>query len=182
MICFLVGLRPAQEDRFVLVPSFFDPKASFCGVFDGTVGDHASDFISKNIVSIFCSQPAIRDAHEGLFAHSAEPIPMDAAAVKIRDALRATFLEADQALIAHCAERGLHYASSTGVAVFLWGNLLSVAHIGDSKACIAKQVGDQIFPEWLTVDHKPNKPNELARIEQCGGSLVWLHGNKPFIR
>lgn len=37
-------------------------------------------------------------------------------------------------------------------------------------------------PEWLTVDHKPNTPAELKRIESCGGSLVWLHGVKPYIR
>jgi len=24
--------------------------------------------------------------------------------------------------------------------------------------------------------------NELRRIEQSGGSLAWLHGNKPYIR
>lgn len=81
-----------------------------------------------------------------------------------------------------CTEKRLHYASSTGVAAFLWGNLLTVAHVGDSKACIARQVGDELLPEWLTVDHKPNMPHELKRIEQSGGSLAWLHGNKPYIR
>jgi hypothetical protein len=101
---------------------------------------------------------------------------------KIREALRTTFLETDSELLQYCTERGLHYASSTGVVVFLFDNLLTVAHVGDSKACIAKRVGDQLFPEWLTVDHKPNMPHELERIERHGGSLVWLHGNKPFIR
>ena len=81
-----------------------------------------------------------------------------------------------------CADKKLHYASSTGVAAFLWGNLLTVAHVGDSKACIARQVGEELLPEWLTVDHKPNMPHELKRIESNGGSLAWLHGNKPYIR
>jgi serine/threonine protein phosphatase PrpC len=44
-----IGLRPTQEDRFVLVPEFFNSNASFAGIFDGTVGDDASEFISKNI-------------------------------------------------------------------------------------------------------------------------------------
>jgi protein phosphatase len=81
-----------------------------------------------------------------------------------------------------CAEKALHYASSTGVVVFLWKNLLTVAHVGDSKACIARLDGNEVHPEWLTVDHKPNMPNELRRIEASGGSLAWLHGNKPYIR
>jgi len=42
--------------------------------------------------------------------------------------------------------------------------------------------GNEIYPEWLTVDHKPNVPSELERIERSGGSLAWLHGNKPYIR
>ena len=36
----------------------------------------------------------------------------------------------------------------------LWQNLLTIAHVGDSKALIAKQVGAAVQPEWLTVDHK----------------------------
>lgn len=81
-----------------------------------------------------------------------------------------------------CKDKNLHYASSTGVVAFLWKNLLTIAHVGDSKACISRFVGEESRPEWLTVDHKPNMPNELKRIEESGGSLAWLHGNKPYIR
>ena len=83
-----------------------------------------------------------------------------------------------------CANKNLHYASSTGVSTFLWKNLLTVAHIGDSRACIARldSVTGNVQPEWLTVDHKANMPLELQRIEANGGSLAWLHGNKPYIR
>lgn len=82
-----------------------------------------------------------------------------------------------------CAANSLHYASSTGVTALICKNLLTVAHIGDSKACIMKLgPNDEYLPEWLTVDHKPNMPHELKRIQDNGGSLVWLHGNKPYIR
>ncbi|RYG69151.1 protein serine/threonine phosphatase 2C family protein [archaeon] len=33
-----------------------------------------------------------------------------------------------------------------------------------------------------SVDHKPHQPAELRRITSRGGSLVWLHGNKPYLR
>lgn len=176
-------MRPTQEDRFVLVPQFFRDDAAFCGVFDGTVGDHASEFIVKNVVDFFCETDEIKDIEGGIFA--CEPtggVATDLVAEKIRNALRSTFLNADEALIAMCTEQKLHYASSTGIAAFLWHNLLTIAHVGDSKACIARLVGEELHPEWLTVDHKPNMPNELKRIEQSGGSLAWLHGNKPYIR
>jgi len=36
-------------------------------------------------------------------------------------------------LISMCAEHNLHYASSTGVAAFLWKDFLTVAHIGEKR-------------------------------------------------
>ena len=125
----------------------------------------------------------IKDSVNGIFSNElTNRASIDSAAEKIRKALTQAFLQADQQLIRMCTDHKLHYASSTGVAAFLWGNLLTVAHVGDSKACIARQVGDELLPEWLTVDHKPNMPHELNRIERSGGSLAWLHGNKPYIR
>ncbi len=102
---------------------------------------------------------------------------------KLKTALHEAFLAVDRSLLDRCTEENLHYASSTGVTALLWNNLLTIAHIGDSKACIASiSSGGDIHSEWLTVDHKPNQPSELQRIRQHGGSLVWLHGSKPYIR
>lgn len=110
-------------------------------------------------------------------------VSIEVVAQRVRAALRETFLSCDQSLLAMCATNNLHYVSSTGVAALLWNNLLTIAHVGDSKACIAKVSSDgDVHPEWLTIDHKPDQPAELARIQSCGGSLVWLHGNKPYIR
>lgn len=174
-----IGLRPTQEDRLLLIPSFFSNVASICGVFDGTVGVDASDFLSKNFIHHLCNTEEMNNLEisEALNENS-DDIVMD----KIRTALKKAFLSADEALLQICEEKKLHYASSTGVVAFLYRNVLTIAHVGDSKACIARQVDNEIQFSWLTVDHKPNTPNELKRIEQNGGSLVWLHGNKPYIR
>lgn len=167
----------------MLIPEFFSSDTMFCGVFDGTVGDDASEYVSKNITQHLCQIPEISSQEDGIFSITTiDSSTIGSVSTKIRSAIRQTFLNADQALINMCTEKKLHYASSTGVTVFLRQNLLTVAHIGDSKACIAKVVKDEIFPEWLTVDHKPNMTHELKRIESCGGSLAWLHGNKPYIR
>jgi len=194
--CTSIGLRPTQEDRFVLIPRLHNDECSFCGVFDGTVGDDASDYINQNIVAHLCKNLEIQSGSEsGIFnipAPEADGTPATAAstsgsvsdevAEKLRNGIRSTFLSADGALLEMCAGKKLHYASSTGVTAFLWKNLLTVAHIGDSKACIARVEQGEVHPEWLTVDHKPNMPQELRRIEASGGSLAWLHGNKPYIR
>ena len=104
---------------------------------------------------------------------------------KVGEALRKSFLDTDKQLIDYCKEKGgLDFASSTGVVVLLWPNrMLSIAHVGDSRACIGKVSQDQLTAyQWLTVDHKPDQPLELQRIQSAGGSLVYLHGSKPFIR
>lgn len=179
-----VGLRPTQEDRFVLVPRFFSDDALFCGVFDGTVGHDASEYIMQNICSILCQTDEIQELVRlfGLSSEGQQELTNEIVAGLVRTSLRNAFLNSDRALINMCTEKQLHYASSTGVSIFLWRNLLTVAHIGDSKACIARATDGNLHPEWLTVDHKPNMPLELQRIEASGGSLAWLHGNKPYIR
>lgn len=107
---------------------------------------------------------------------------LERVAERLSRCLRDTFLSVDRSLIDLCKTRKLDYVSSTGVTALMWGNVLTIAHVGDSRACIARVVGDTVYPEWLTVDHKPNTPSELGRIVNCGGSLVWLHGSKPYIR
>lgn len=181
--CTHIGLRPAQEDRLVLCPSFLRPDLSIACVFDGTVGDDASNFCQQNILDVMTSEGGTF-SHKGIFDDSnlADQANVDLIAGKISEAMRQTFLETDKRLLNMCRERRLHYASSTGVVAVLWRNLLTIAHVGDSKACIVRESGGSLLPEWLTEDHKPNMPNELARIESSGGSLAWLHGNKPYIR
>jgi serine/threonine protein phosphatase PrpC len=176
-----IGYRPTQEDRLVLCPSFNRPDASFFAIFDGTVGDDASHFCQQNMVRVMLEEDGTFIS-EDIFGTDLTPDNMDSVSEKICRSLKNTFLKTDQQLIEHCAVHQLHYASSTGVAAFLWKDLLTVAHVGDSKACIARLSGGHIMPEWLTIDHKPHMASELARIESSGGSLAWLHGNKPYIR
>ncbi len=46
---------------------------------------------------------------------------------------------------------------------------LYVGHTGDSGAVMACTAGELDFPLRLTMDHKPNRPDEKERIERCGG-------------
>jgi protein phosphatase 2C family protein 2/3 len=110
------------------------------------------------------------------------PAALSEIAERMSKCMRDAFLSADKELIELCRKQSLNYASSTGVTALFWRNVLTIAHVGDSRACITKLTDTGLKPEWLTVDHKPNTPAELRRIEQAGGSLVWLHGVKPYIR
>ena len=74
------------------------------------------------------------------------------------------------------------YCSSTAALAVLTGPVLTVAHVGDSRIALGRQSDGDVAGTFLTRDHKPNLPKELARIEAAGGSLAYLHGGKPFIR
>jgi hypothetical protein len=49
--------------------------------------------------------------------------------------------------------------------------VLYVAHVGDSGAVMACKSYDISFPLRLTKDHKPNRPDEHARIKHAGGRI-----------
>lgn len=181
-----IGMRPAQEDRVVVCPRMCNntDKVSLCCVFDGTVGFEAAEFCQQNIAR---NMPL--DALRFLNDPNAMENPPQAELMDrqeaIAKALRESFLKTDQELLQMCRDRGgLDFASSTGVASLFWHHMLSVAHVGDSRACLASMPdgSDTLHSEWLTVDHKPDQPHELKRIQEAGGCLVYLHGNKPFIR
>ena len=62
---------------------------------------------------------------------------------------------------------GLHVCDHEIVA---W-QVLYVAHTGDSGAVMACTSFDVHFPLRLTSDHKPNRPDEHARINHAGGNI-----------
>lgn len=166
----------------LICPTLGSIRAAFVGIFDGTAGPEASEFIQQNILTHLLQSEMFKKSSEWLNDDVLDQEALSAIADQLSECIRSVFLSVDLALIDLCKARKLHYVSSTAVTVLLWRNVLTVAHVGDSRACIAKLSGGMLRPEWLTVDHKPNTPSELQRIESCGGSLVWLHGIKPYIR
>merc|ERR1712176_1481285 len=52
-------------------------------------------------------------------------------------------------------------------------DVLTVAHVGDSRCVLAFEKGGKWDTEPLTEDHKPNLPKENARIEGVGGRVVF---------
>lgn len=57
---------------------------------------------------------------------------------------------------------------------------LYVAHVGDSRAVLAKQVGNELKCEDLTEDHKPIVEAERRRIQAAGGQVKRLDGDIPY--
>jgi len=129
-------MRPRNEDRFVIDTESF-AHASVFAVFDGHDGPAASEFCAKHLVK------AIK---------SSKYYPKN-----MKYTLTDTYLRMDHKFLNKGADGG-----STAVVAFLDKNkTLYVANAGDSR-CVAGVAGKAVA---LSVDHKPDLPNEKERIE-----------------
>lgn len=126
----------------------------FVGVFDGTVGDTASHFVQNNILQYFVTSKGFQELRQA--EREGEELPLEKVAAYLHSAFHETYSTTDSALLSLCEQRSEHYAASTCVTLFIRENLLSVAHVADSKACLARLSPDKesIVVEWLTRDHK----------------------------
>lgn len=65
---------------------------------------------------------------------------------------------------------------STAVVSVICSSHIIVANCGDSRAVLCR--GKQAMP--LSVDHKPNREDEYARIEAAGGKVIQWNGYRVF--
>ncbi|CDJ49322.1 serine-threonine phosophatase 2C, putative [Eimeria brunetti] len=183
-----IGGRKHQEDRFTVCPSLIPGRddAAFFGVFDGTVGDFASDSVKdlvvphlvsnrgwQRVVSLLQQQQQQQQqasaAGDGDAAAAASAAAAAAAAAGLPEALatavRCMYMGADAELIELCRMHANDYASSTSVTAVLAGGFLAIGHLGDSRIALGVEVeGGDLDGEFMTVDHKPNMPLEQERI------------------
>jgi len=172
-----MGDRRTQEDRFLLAPMRpAGPNAvpiSVFGVFDGTVGDFASDNMKDIFLPTLLGATAWRSLGAGSWGTD-----------KLKAVFEETYPAADNLLLERCSRYQQHYTTCTSVTVLTTEEHIMVGHLGDSKIVLGRAKGDKVVAEELTKDHKPDQPNERKRIEESGGMVERLlnHNNKPFIR
>ncbi|KAL8141489.1 hypothetical protein V2J09_014521 [Rumex salicifolius] len=89
--------------------------------------------------------------------------------------LTRTFKRMDEAVLSCCSacgKSGFAIAGSTAVVAVVTPSHILVANCGDSRAVLCR--GGQALP--LSSDHKPDRPDELARIEAAGGRVINVKG------
>ncbi|XP_061371908.1 probable protein phosphatase 2C 34 [Gastrolobium bilobum] len=68
------------------------------------------------------------------------------------------------------------YSGTTALSIVRQGEFIVIANVGDSRAVLATTSDDgSLVPVQLTVDFKPNLPQEAERIIQCQGRVFCLH-------
>lgn len=151
-------------------------QAALFGVFDGTVGDFASENVKDLIVG-----KLLESKNWNMFWQAARGSDQERL---LEGAIRDMYHTTDNELLNRCAGKALHYATCTSVTLMVVGDLLAVGHLGDSRIAFGKDEDGCLKGEQMTQDHKPDLDFERQRIEHCGGMVERLtnHNNKPFIR
>ena len=149
-----IGHRRSMEDCMTIWGGYRENEdEDFFAVFDGHGGQSVAEFAAIH---------APRVIEQALAAGE------DASATSIFPAaFRALNSEIQQSLGEEAMESG-----STAVIAIIKGDTLCVANVGDSRA-VLERAGRA---ERLTIDHKPSEPDEKARIESLGGTVVSLRG------
>eukprot|EP01053_Blabericola_migrator_P005879 Blabericola_migrator_1__5878@NODE_2977_length_2145_cov_321_949471_g1863_i0_p2_GENE_NODE_2977_length_2145_cov_321_949471_g1863_i0NODE_2977_length_2145_cov_321_949471_g1863_i0_p2_ORF_typecomplete_len279_score56_73PP2C/PF00481_21/3e62PP2C_2/PF13672_6/3_7e21SpoIIE/PF07228_12/2_3e12_NODE_2977_length_2145_cov_321_949471_g1863_i011491985 len=160
------GLKPEspnQDDFFIIRID----DIGLYGVFDGhgPFGHDISNFVQQNLPRMIYNHPDFYT----------DP----------KSTLKAAFAKVQEDIEKACEKRDFDAALSGCTATVIIHdiekNLLYVAHVGDSRAVLARRVNDTQFEAVdLTQDHKPTMEEERARIEAKGGEVKRLEGDIPY--
>eukprot|EP00927_Polykrikos_kofoidii_P071732 TRINITY_DN67964_c0_g1_i1.p1 TRINITY_DN67964_c0_g1~~TRINITY_DN67964_c0_g1_i1.p1 ORF type:complete len:669 (-),score=143.55 TRINITY_DN67964_c0_g1_i1:166-2172(-) len=163
------GWRMNMEDANVI---YCQETWGFFGVFDGHGGDQCSSYVARRLTEELANGP-----------------PKDDAAMReLMLRLDQEFLDTKQAsgstgtfVLVHKPEASA--ADADGAAETENGDgedpsgsyVLRVGNIGDSRVLLGRKDGTMVdgpgTDGGLTTDHKPDHPNERARIERTGGHV-----------
>ncbi|KAJ6801939.1 putative protein phosphatase 2C 53 [Iris pallida] len=204
----ICGHRPEMEDAVVAVPRFFelpmrmvagdqvldglDPSsirlpAHFFGVYDGHGGAQVADYCRDRIHSVLVEELKVskggpegaggdhlQKQWERAFSDCFHQVD-DEVGGKVSRSLSGE--DGNGA----CSDMSLdpvapETVGSTAVVAVICSSHIIIANCGDSRAVLCR--GKQ--PLALSVDHKPNREDEYARIEAEGGKVIQWNGYRVF--
>ncbi|OAY27095.1 protein phosphatase 2C 77 [Manihot esculenta] len=202
----ICGRRPEMEDAFAAVPRFLhipihiltddivlngmNQKLDYCtahffGVYDGHGGSQVANYCAKRIHLALAKE--IEIAKAGLCNGSTRSNWQE----QWKKAFLNCFLKVDAETAGSCkGETGSNSdesedqsepiapetVGSTAVVAIVCPTHIIVANCGDSRAVLCR--GKVAMP--LSVDHKPDREDEYARIEAAGGKIIQWNGSRVF--
>ncbi|XP_057771227.1 protein phosphatase 2C 16-like [Salvia miltiorrhiza] len=206
----IIGHRPEMEDAIVAVPHFMkipikmfigDYKidgisqtlthltSHFFGVYDGHGGSQVANYCRERLH--LALKDEIINVKDNLVNGSTQA-SQDARQVQWDKVFNDCFLKVDgevsgkvsraipveDAKVSNCASEPVapETVGSTAVVAVVCSSHIIVANCGDSRAVLYR--GKE--PITLSVDHKPNREDEYARIEAAGGKVIQWNGHRVF--
>lgn len=202
----LCGRRPEMEDAVATVPRFFKiplqilvgdivvngvnqsmthSTAHFFGVYDGHGGAQVANYCQERLHSALVEEiESLSESSEGRSCSDWQG--------QWEKVFTSCFLKVDAEVEGKIIRGGLGSQSdategsleplapetvgSTAVVAIVCSSHIIVANCGDSRAVLCR--GKEPLP--LSVDHKPNREDEYARIEAAGGKVIQWNGHRVF--
>ncbi|HOK59016.1 MAG TPA: PP2C family protein-serine/threonine phosphatase, partial [Methanothrix sp.] len=149
-VCEHIGMREAMEDAHAVRDR---PGCFSAEVFDGHYGPLAARTAAAFLIPCFWS------------LHSREAKKPDDTRRSDMELLRDAYMRTDEAILA----RGI-MGGTTAATLLLLGTRFLAANVGDARIVIGTAGGSKL----LTMDHRPELPEEMARIESLGGRVMHL--------
>lgn len=159
----LIGRRREMEDAVAIYPSFFSEGSSrkydYFGVYDGHGGSRVAH--------------ACRDfLHRLVIQQVSEGEDNDGKSINWENVMMESFRKMDEKVNKEGAEMAT--IGSTAVVAVVGEEEFVVANCGDSRAVLSR--AGVAVP--LSIDHKPDRPDELDRIENSGGKVINWNGQR----
>ena len=129
------------------------PKVSFFGIYDGHGGKGCAEYLRDNLHKFICEN---------------QYFPFN-----VPEAIKRGFHFAEKDFIRNHAKNNdntiLDKSGSCAVIILLVDTKMYVANVGDSRAVMSINNGK--LCRQITIDHKPNSPEEQKRIINNGGKI-----------
>ncbi|XP_058786063.1 protein phosphatase 2C 53-like [Vicia villosa] len=187
------GKRPEMEDAVAVVPrmlkipiqmlngnkrydginkDFNQQTVHFFGVYDGHGGLQVANYCRDRMHLALAEEVEL--FKESLIIGS----PKDDCQDLWKKAFTNCFLKVDNEVggKVNCEPVAPETVGSTAVVAIVCSSHIIVSNCGDSRAVLCR--GKE--PMALSVDHKPNRDDEYARIEAAGGKVIQWNGHRVF--
>ncbi|PIM99767.1 Serine/threonine protein phosphatase [Handroanthus impetiginosus] len=176
------GKKGVNQDAMTVWESFSgDKDMFFCAVFDGhgpsghKVARYVRDFLPARISLSY--KQASDDGKNAVLDIETEPETENSESknplfLSWKARMTKCFHEMDEQLEGDASIES-YCSGTTSVCVLKKGEHLIIANLGDSRAVLcSRDESNQLVPEQLTVDLKPNLPGEAHRIRSCQGRVL----------
>ncbi|KZV43665.1 Phosphatase 2C family protein isoform 1 [Dorcoceras hygrometricum] len=173
------GEKGVNQDCSIVWEEFGCQKdTTFCGIFDGhgPWGHYVAKRVRDSMPSTLSCNFQEMLAEDSLNCDSDSETDIK---LHLFDVWKHSYLKTcasvDQEL-KHNRKIDAVHSGTTALTIVRQGELLYIANVGDSRAVLAtiSDNGD-LLPVQLTIDFKPNLPQETERITQCNGRVFCLH-------
>ncbi|KAL2333284.1 hypothetical protein Fmac_014497 [Flemingia macrophylla] len=161
------GRRRDMEDSVCALPAFTREGFHYFGVFDGHGCSHVASMCRERLHLIVNEE--IRTGGE---SHTWKSMMEIAFARMDDEVFRRT--QGERTLACRCELRTPHCEAvgSTAVVAILTPEKIVVSNCGDSRAVLCRN--GYAIP--LSLDHKPDRPDELLRVQARGGRVIYWDG------